>query len=127
VNEMWVKKYPHFPAEEIPLAVARKLLLAGDFSFALNHEFDTVRKTLSQLLNNVSPCAPQVFLKITSQRDSTCSYIARALSTSTSKPQLLHSENGRSVVLRNVGILPQQFTASQPRRPRPEVTNLLTK
>jgi hypothetical protein len=30
----------------------------------------------------------------------------------------LHPENGGSMALRNVGILPQHYTASKPRRPR---------
>jgi hypothetical protein len=32
----------------------------------------------------------------------------------------LHSEDGGSMALRNVDILPQHYTASQPRRPRRE-------
>jgi len=31
---------------------------------------------------------------------------------------ILHPEDGGSTVLRNVGILPQQYTTPQPRRPR---------
>jgi len=32
----------------------------------------------------------------------------------------LHPEDGSSMVLRNVGILSQHYTTSQPRRPVPE-------
>jgi hypothetical protein len=35
-----------------------------------------------------------------------------------------HPEDGDSTVLRNVGILPQHYTASQPRRPRLESSSL---
>jgi len=38
--------------------------------------------------------------------------------------QLLHPEDGGSVDLRNVVILPQHHTASQPRRPRLESSQL---
>jgi len=34
----------------------------------------------------------------------------------------IHAEDGGSQILRNVDILPQQFTASKPRRPRFEYT-----
>jgi hypothetical protein len=33
-------------------------------------------------------------------------------------PWWLHPEDGASMDLRNVGILPQHYTVSQPRRPR---------
>jgi len=35
-----------------------------------------------------------------------------------------HPENGGSIVLRNVGILPQHYTVSQTRRPRLESSPL---
>jgi len=37
-------------------------------------------------------------------------------------PCCLHPEDGCSMDLWNVGILPQHYTASQPRRPRVEVS-----
>jgi len=41
------------------------------------------------------------------------------ITLSTSKPHSLYPEDGGSMALRNVGILPHQYTASQPKR-RPE-------
>jgi hypothetical protein len=37
-------------------------------------------------------------------------------------PPSLHPGDGNSMALRNVGVLPQQYTASQPRRTRTKVT-----